>query len=157
MPQHYDYELHATETGLGIPTVRPNAADSSTAILEEPFNQPHEKNRQKNRQKVCCELNQAVIVITNCRSSSPNRDDSTNRMRRRHRAYGGRRSMQLTWTCGTQRRVATMRWAPSGRALRTAGGRRLASYHSRSVTARRVNIQLISGLRAVNPLGTCPG
>ena len=96
-------------------------------------------------------------MITNCRSSSPNRDDSTNRMRRRHRAYGGRRSMQLTWTCGTQRRVATMRWAPSGRALRTAGGRRSASYHSRSGTVRRVNIQLISGLRAVNPLGTCPG
>lgn len=47
MPQHYDYELHATETGLGIPTVRPNAADSSTAILEEPFNQPDEKNKQK--------------------------------------------------------------------------------------------------------------
>jgi hypothetical protein len=102
-------------------------------------------------------LNLAMIVITNCRSSSPNRDDLTNRMRRRHREYGGRRSMQLTWACGTQRRVATMRWAPCGRALRAAGGRRWASYHGRSGTARRVNIQLISGLRAVNPLGTCPG
>jgi hypothetical protein len=47
MPQHYDYDLHATETGFRIPTVQPNAADSSAAILEEPFNQPDGKNRQK--------------------------------------------------------------------------------------------------------------
>lgn len=105
----------------------------------------------KKSTEIFLELNQAMIVITNCRSSSPNCDDLTNRMRRRHRVYGGRRSMQLTWACGTQRRVATMRWAPSGRALRTASGRRSASYHGGSGTARRVNIQLISGLRAVIP------
>ena len=55
-----------------------------------------------------------MIVITNCRSSSPNCDDLRNRIRRRRRWYGGRRSMRLTWACGTQRRVAATRWAHLG-------------------------------------------